>query len=537
MLIGIDCCVLMPDVVETVGSLQLLKNQFGYCIRGCYDPMDSTSTPKTQSVEIGCGIVVSDINNMRAESMTSLTEKLDEYFVIENLGTHCTPRCGGCKCGKCAMGSSSYTLQEERELTLIKSGLTYDPEQRKFTVHYPWIRDPMKLPNNVKAAEANLRATERRLIKIGAPHAEAYNDQMQDMLRDESEEAADVIIKNSHVDDLIQSVPSVEMALHSAPSVEMALHLAENVQNILHKGGFEIKHWNWIMSGDDTGGICPSIQILSIDKEKILGMCWVPKGDHFLFQVRINFSVSKWNKMSATPELTESNIDAIFPLRLTRRMVLTLSQAARLYDPFGLIIPVTLKGKILLRNLVTRQRTENQDGSSAIGWDDPISDQDRMDWKFFSLELLKLQDVTFSRCLKPKEVKGDPILIIFSDASMHAYGACAYARWELETGHFEARLIAAKNRIAPTRQLTVPRLELCGAVLGCRLREAIHSAIQKRSARCKGHKICASASSHTRSRKPPLYERRGECIAKSRSAINLDALAEFGSRISLAEDL
>ncbi|XP_043211133.1 uncharacterized protein LOC122375701 [Amphibalanus amphitrite] len=373
--------------------------------------MDSTSTPKTQSVEIGCGIVVSDINNMRAESMTSLTEKLDEYFVIENLGTHCTPRCGGCKCGKCAMGSSSYTLQEERD---------------------------------VKAAEANLRATERRLIKIGAPHAEAYNDQMQDMLRrqvarklsekeiasyegpvhylhhheilgpdsastplrivfnssasfismvalksiaemhrDESEEAADVIIKNSHVDDLIQSVPSVEMALHLAPSVEMALHLAENVQNILHKGGFEIKHWNWIMSGDDTGGICPSIQILSIDKEKILGMCWVPKGDHFLFQVRINVSVSKWNKMSATPELTESNIDAIFPLRLTRRMVLTLSQAARLYDPFGLIIPVTLKGKILLRNLVTRQRTENQDGSSAIGWDDPISDQDRMGWKFF----------------------------------------------------------------------------------------------------------------------------------------------------------
>ncbi|XP_043231038.1 uncharacterized protein LOC122386169 [Amphibalanus amphitrite] len=456
----------------------------------------------------------------------------------------------------------------------------------------------MKLPNNVKAAEANLRATERRLIKIGAPHAEAYNDQMQDMLRrqvarklsekeiasyegpvhylhhheilrpdsastplrivfnssasfismvalksiaemhrDESEEAADVIIKNSHVDDLIQSVPSVEMALHLAPSVEMALHLAENVQNILHKGGFEIKHWNWIMSGDDTGGICPSIQILSIDKEKILGMCWVPKGDHFLFQVRINVSVSKWNKMSATPELTESNIDAIFPLRLTRRMVLTLSQAARLYDPFGLIIPVTLKGKILLRNLVTRQRTENQDGSSAIGWDDPTSDQDRMGWKFFFLELLKLQDVTFSRCLKPKEAKGDPILIIFSDASMHAYGACAYARWELETGHFDARLIAAKNRIAPTRQLTVPRLELCGAVLGCRLREAIHSAIQKRSARCKGHKICASASSHTRSRKPPLYERRGECIAKSRSAINLDALAEFGSRISLAEDL
>lgn len=31
----------------------------------------------------------------------------------------------------------------------------------------------------------------------------------------------------------------------------------------------------------------------------------------------------------------------------------------------------------------------------------------------------------------------------------------------------------AKNRIAPTRQLTIPRLELCGAVLSARLRKKI----------------------------------------------------------------
>ena len=43
----------------------------------------------------------------------------------------------------------------------------------------------------------------------------------------------------------------------------------------------------------------------------------------------------------------------------------------------------------------------------------------------------------------------------------------------LSTGKYEARLIAAKHRIAPARQLTIPRLELCAAVLGCRLRETI----------------------------------------------------------------
>lgn len=34
-------------------------------------------------------------------------------------------------------------------------------------------------------------------------------------------------------------------------------------------------------------------------------------------------------------------------------------------------------------------------------------------------------------------------------------------------------MIIAKNRIAPVRQLSVPRLELCGAVMAARLREII----------------------------------------------------------------
>lgn len=38
---------------------------------------------------------------------------------------------------------------------------------------------------------------------------------------------------------------------------------------------------------------------------------------------------------------------------------------------------------------------------------------------------------------------------------------------------FFARLLMVKNRIAPTRQLTIPRLEVCGAVLSARLREQI----------------------------------------------------------------
>ena len=64
-------------------------------------------------------------------------------------------------------------------------------------------------------------------------------------------------------------------------------------------------------------------------------------------------------------------------------------------------------------------------------------------------------------------------MIIFSDASSRAYGACAYVHWKMQSGGCKAFLISAKNKIAPTRQLSIPRLELCAAVLGCRVGETI----------------------------------------------------------------
>ena len=183
MLIGIDCCVIMQEVIETVGNRQLLKNQFGYCIRGRHDEHQNHLSFGAKHVQIKGGILAVDINNIRVEAITSLKKRLDEYFSVENLGTCCKPRCGGRKCGKCAKGNGNYTLQEERELLLIKNGLRYDSTQNKFTAHYPWIRDPYELRNNVIAAEARLRSTERRLMKMGVKHAEAYDEQMQDMIK------------------------------------------------------------------------------------------------------------------------------------------------------------------------------------------------------------------------------------------------------------------------------------------------------------------------------------------------------------------
>ena len=80
----------------------------------------------------------------------------------------------------------------------------------------------------------------------------------------------------------------------------------------------------------------------------------------------------------------------------------------------------------------------------------------------------------FPRSLWPEdEVVGLPALVIFSDGAALAYGAVAYIRWRLKKGGFWSRLIMAKCKIAPKNVVSIPRMELNGAVLGNRMKNFI----------------------------------------------------------------
>ena len=253
----------------------------------------------------------------------------------------------------------------------------------------------------------------------------------------------------------------VDDVVHSLNTKLEAEHLIQNINSVLSEGGFKIKRW--IMSGNVTNN--ETLNLLAADEEKVLGLNWDPLNDEFLFKVKLNFS-KKCKKVREGPNLYRDELEDRLPIYLTRRSV--YSQVNSIYDPLGIIVPFTLGAKILMRELIS-----NKVDLNVNDWDEPMSNSLREKWKEFFCEMFELEFLKFPRCIRPENYVGNPILVIFSDASTLAYGACVYVRWKLSNGCFKSRLLMAKNRIAPTKQLTMPRLEMCGAVLSCRLRSTI----------------------------------------------------------------
>ena len=80
----------------------------------------------------------------------------------------------------------------------------------------------------------------------------------------------------------------------------------------------------------------------------------------------------------------------------------------------------------------------------------------------------ELKGIGFKRCLVSPETPEAPVLCAFSDTSEDAFGACAYIHQKMKQNTYEVNFFAAKSRVAPLKQLTIPRLELQAAVLTSR---------------------------------------------------------------------
>ena len=252
----------------------------------------------------------------------------------------------------------------------------------------------------------------------------------------------------------LKSQTYIDDELMAAEDKAKAVVKTSHVDEILSHAGMRNKGWTY--TGDDKGDVSINGESSEAEDEKVLGTIWCPKSDTFKYRVSLQF------KSQRGPEILVSSQEQMMNLPsavLTRRTL--LSNIHRIFDPLGLLIPLLLQGKLLLR------ATWND---KSIGWDDLLPEELREQWKSFLSSLLSLGDVTFPRSLWPDEdVVGLPSLVIFTDGSVSAYGAVAYIRWKLSSGQFWSRLIMAKGKIGPKNIISIPRMELNGAVVGNRI--------------------------------------------------------------------
>lgn len=83
--------------------------------------------------------------------------------------------------------------------------------------------------------------------------------------------------------------------------------------------------------------------------------------------------------------------------------------------------------------------------------------------------MLHINKVQFPRWVSTKSTDTCVEIHGFSDASTIAYAAVVYLRVIDQNGKVNTSLIAARTKVAPVKQVSIPRLELCGAVLLAKL--------------------------------------------------------------------
>ena len=142
---------------------------------------------------------------------------------------------------------------------------------------------------------------------------------------------------------------------------------------------------------------------------------------------------------------------------------------AKLFDPLGLISPITVSAKVLFQQLCT----------SKLGWDEEIPLEHGEKWKKLVSDLNSVGEITVPRCLYKGNTSGvkNCSLHGFADASKKAYCAVLYLVYETDEG-ISSTLICAKSRVAALKELTIPRSELMSARILATLMDTVYKALK-----------------------------------------------------------
>lgn len=171
----------------------------------------------------------------------------------------------------------------------------------------------------------------------------------------------------------------------------------------------------------------------------VLGLAWDTTSDEFVF-------------------CFDNLINRCCNMTLTKRNILSVS--ASVFDPLGMLSPVTAKLKPLFQLLC----------KDKLDWDDLIPKAIEEVWLKFLSELKNLKEVRSFRYVFSNNFHSGFRVELhgFCDSSKELYCAVVCLRL-VSRDDVKVSFLASKTKVAPLKVLTIPRLELLGCLLLSRL--------------------------------------------------------------------
>jgi hypothetical protein len=155
------------------------------------------------------------------------------------------------------------------------------------------------------------------------------------------------------------------------------------------------------------------------------------------------------------------------PEKVTKRKILSFAQ--KIYDPIGFLAPALLLPKLILQEA----------WSAKTGWDEELSEDIATRFGNWAEELHHIEKIQIPRSVRGMISMQSPPhyqLHTFCDASKNAFATVIFLRTE-QDGKVNVQLLLAKSRVAPKKNVSIPRLELLSCLIGSRLSKVIEEAL------------------------------------------------------------
>ena len=233
-----------------------------------------------------------------------------------------------------------------------------------------------------------------------------------------ADKCTEILTNNFYVDNLIVT----------GNDVNELRELYDLSYNRMKEGGFILRSWN-SNSIELRSQMKTDNRLIehTCEEDKILG-----------YRYNIEKDVLKLAPCSVDPEAN------------TKRKI--LSQTSKVFDPLNLVLPVTIRGRLLMRKI----------WKLDVGWDDKLPKEICNEMKGLSRDLEMLSQLEFPR--QALNVSTSYGLHVFCDSSAEAYGFVAYAVDKVNDSSF----LFAKSKLAPLnrrKEHSIPTLELLGVIL------------------------------------------------------------------------